>query len=732
MAPAGHSEGQEELIAPRSLPGIPFGRGLRLVESGGKRAVLVGNIALHFWDVGDEAAERVVIISLLGAGQATQVELGSLLGYHRNTIGRLAERVEREGVAGVIRAKPGPKGPHKVTTAVLAVVDEGIATGLGCTRLRRLVKERTGVSLSAMHVRRLMIQRTGSPPAGEQIVIELAAETPAEPEEGAEVSEGESAEEPVVEATDEEASVEEPAAEPPVVLPERTRGGHMGASLCFPALHALGLLEAARDCFRLPNSELFGVRAVTLTLFFMALLQTTTVEAARFLRRWELGALIGTTRAPVVRTLRRKLAVLVSQGQALEFGRQLARRWVEQAMIATAYLYIDGHMKAYTGKRKLEEIWNSQRRMPLPGFVTYFVGDQRGRPLLFVAEEAGRSLVQAMPRIVAEIRRAAGDRRFTIVFDRGGYDGKLFEWLAGEGVDFITYQTGEPNLPRERFARRRARFGGRRVHLRIAEDIVTIAGTGPWRRIVVLRPDGYQLPILTSLGSGVPAALIACYMLARWRQENFFRYMRHRMSLDQLVSYSFEEADGALLVPNPRRRQLDDHVKELRRALAEVHAELGMAVRLGDRRSRDELRAEAHEIELGIEEVVARRKTTPKQVTLASVGGRQVPRLEQKAIVDRIKLTAYNAEEWLLERLLVHYPHPHDARALLRSFFELPGEMRASRHGVQIAIDPPDNPLHRRALHGLCHDLNQLGVLYPGTDLPIAYQVEMHQSEAAA
>ena len=622
MAPAGHSEGQEELIAARSLPGIPFGRGLRLVESSGKRAVLVGNIALHLWDVGDEAAERVVIISLLGAGQATQVELGSLLGYHRNTIGRLAERVEREGVAGVIRAKPGPKGPHKVTAAVLAVVDEGVAAGLGCTRLRRLVKERTGVSLSAMHVRRLVIQRTGSQPAGEQIVIELAAEASVEPEQGAEVGEGAGAEDRVIEATDEEASVEEPAAEPPVVLPERTRGGHMGASLCFPALHALGLLEAARDCFRLPNSELFGVRAVTLTLFFMALLQTTTVEAARFLRRWELGALIGTTRAPVVRTLRRKLAVLVSQGQALEFGRQLARRWVEQAMIATAYLYIDGHMKVYTGKRKLEEIWNSQRRMPLPGFATYFVGDQRGRPLLVVAEQAGRSLVQAMPRIVAEIRRAVGDRRFVIVFDRGGYDHKLFEWLTGEGVDFITYQIGEPRLPRERFVRRRARFGGRRVWLRIAEDTVSINGSGPWRRIVVLRPDGYQLPILTSLGPAVPAALIACSMLARWRQENFFKYMRQRMSLDQLVSYSFQEADGTQLVPNPHRRQLDDLLKELRRHLADIHAELGLAVRHGDQGSRDALWAEAREFEAEIQDLVARRKSVPKQVTLASLGGR--------------------------------------------------------------------------------------------------------------
>jgi transposase len=715
MEPTAGEVGTQGTIIPlRPLPGVPFGRGLRFIESGGQRAILAGAVALHVWDAVDNVAERVVIISLLRAKQTTQVELGPLLGYHRSTIGRLVERVEQDGTAGLIQSKPGPKSPHKVTAEVMAVLDEGAAAGLGCVRLRRLVEERVGVSLSKGHVCRLMAQRASvqPQPAGNEIVeqIELAVEPPTE----------------VVEAGD---GLRDDA---PVVLPERSRGSRMGAALCYPALEALGLLEAAGGCFRLPNSELFGVRAVTLTLFFMALLQTTTVEAARFLRRWEFGALIGTGRAPVVRTLRRKLANLVGQGQALEFGRQLARRWVEQATIATAYLYIDGHMKVYTGKRKLEEIWNSQRRMPLPGFVTYFVGDQRGRPLLFVAEQAGRSLVQAMPRIVAEIRRAVGDRRFTVVFDRGGYDSKLFDWLAGEGVDFITYQIGEPNLPRERFARRRARFGGRRVHLRIAEDTVTINGSGPWRRIVVLRPDGYQLPILTSLSPAVPAALIACSMLARWRQENFFRYMRQRMSLDQLVSYSFQEVDGELLVPNPERRRLDDLIKELRRHLAEVHAELGLAVRLGDHHSRQALQAEAREFEAEIEEHVARRKTIPKQVTLASLGERQEPRLEQKAIVDRIKLTAYNAEEWLLERLLLHYPHPHDVRALLRSFFELPGEMRASHRGVQVVIDPPDNPLHRRALRGLCADLSQFAARYPGTHLSVTYEVQMHHSEAAA
>jgi hypothetical protein len=97
-------EAEATIVPLRPLPGIPFGRGLRLVESGCQRAVVAGAAVLHVWDAEDEAAERVVIVSLIRAKQATQVELGPLLGYHRNTVGRLVERAEQKGMAAVIRA----------------------------------------------------------------------------------------------------------------------------------------------------------------------------------------------------------------------------------------------------------------------------------------------------------------------------------------------------------------------------------------------------------------------------------------------------------------------------------------------------------------------------------------------------------------------------------------------------------------------------------------------------
>ena len=493
--------------------------------------------------------------------------------------------------------------------------------------------------------------------------------------------------------------------------------------------------------FRLPRSERFGVRAATVTLFFLTLLGKGTVESAKHLRRAAFGAVVGSGRAPAVKTLRRKLAELVTQHRAAEFGTLLARRWVEAGIVATAYLYVDGHMKAYTGKHRLQEVWNSQRRMPLPGVHTYHVADGQGRPLLFLTEPLSTNLAKAMPRIIEAIREVVDERPFTVIFDRGGYDGKLFGWLADEHIGFITYQRGNPNLPDDAFKRRECRFEGRRVRFWIAEDEATVGGGGPWRRIVVRTADGHQTPILTNLGPEVSAARIACLMFARWRQENLFKYMGAHHGLDQLVSYGAEAVDADTRIPNPERKRLDRQIAARRKELAALKAELGDALldepktgsrtahglKIAQRGAVRRLRA----LEDEIAGLVATRKPLPKQVTVTEAGAaREVMRLEHKAIVDRIKISAYNAEEWLLDRLTRHYPNPNDVRDLLRSFAQLSGEIDTTDHGVVVTLDPPDTPIHRRALRRLVDDLNSIRATYPGTDLAVTYQVAVHHSEA--
>jgi hypothetical protein len=60
------------------------------------------------------------------------------------------------------------------------------------------------------------------------------------------------------------------------------------------------------------------------------------------------------------------------------------------------------------------------------------------------------------------------------------------------------------------------------------------------------------------------------------------------------------------------------------------------------------------------------------------------------------------------------------------------GEIDTTEQGVTVTLDPPDTPIHRRALRGLVDDLNTIGTTFPGTDVPVTYKVAMHHSELAA
>jgi hypothetical protein len=109
----------------------------------------------------------------------------------------------------------------------------------------------------------------------------------------------------------------------------------------------------------------------------------------------------------------------------------------------------------------------------------------------------------------------------------------------------------------------------------------------------------------------------------------------------------------------------------------------------------------------------------------------QTPQLESKLIADVVKVAAYNAQSWLADRLAHHYVNANDLHDLLRSFAELSGTLiRQADGGLRICLQPPDIPLHQRALAGLCAELNLGRPVFPGTDIAVHY--ELAESQPAA
>ena len=81
-------------------------------------------------------------------------------------------------------------------------------------------------------------------------------------------------------------------------------------------------------------------------------------------------------------------------------------------------------------------------RLSMPATSDYWVNDDAGDPLFVVTAQANAGLVKMLPALLEEVRVLVGERRVTVVFDRGGYSPKLFQQILDANFDLLTYRKG--------------------------------------------------------------------------------------------------------------------------------------------------------------------------------------------------------------------------------------------------------------------------------------------------
>ncbi len=81
---------------------------LTVDEAGG--AVWLWGTLWWSWQAGDEAGRRLAAVQLAKAKVATRRDIAAAFGTSRETLWRWEQTYKERGVAGLVPAKPGPKG----------------------------------------------------------------------------------------------------------------------------------------------------------------------------------------------------------------------------------------------------------------------------------------------------------------------------------------------------------------------------------------------------------------------------------------------------------------------------------------------------------------------------------------------------------------------------------------------------------------------------------------------
>lgn len=737
------------------VPGgaIAIGPSAGLVEGPDGGVVFVFGLATFAFGAGDQAGRRMAAVQLVATKIAPAEEVASAFGINPSTLWRWVGSFNSDGVVGLIRSPPGPKRPSKLTEAMTARIVELKTTGMTLLEIAAEVKVSTAtvrVALGRVAPRRPSRDEadTNEPDVAEPGASELVVLAP-----------------PLARTADRRAARFGELDEAPVVITEGAHLPLLGLLLGLPALEMTGLLDVAAEVFGPMAPGFYGLRATLMTGVFMALLREPRAEGATRLSPGDLGRLLGLDRAPEVKTLRRKLAELARAGLGAQLQAGLGRHHAVSRPEAIGFLYIDGHVRVYTGTRQLPKTHIARMRIAGPATEETWVGDAEGDPVMVLTAAPSQSLAAELSRLLPELRALVGpDRRTTVTFDRGGYSPAVFAEVIAAGFDVLTYFKGTwARSDIDAFTTTDYTAPDGTIHTyELAERPIEMvvpakpgAGTNSTTttaeatastivlRLIVRRsPDGHQTPVLTSR-SDLSAAEIAYRMANRWRQENYFKYAREHFALDALDSYADHADDMGRLVPNPAKARAVDAVVAARKDLAGANAGLADALDVASAKAgragsggkaivapeagRGLARAKAD-----LAEAKTASAATASHLPLSAVRpGSRLLETERKLVTHAIRMSAYNAESALARLLRPHYARGDDeGRALLREAFTLPGDLQIIGDTLHVRLDPASAPRRSKALAALCAELTETETRYPGTNLTLAYSVKGHPTDA--
>ena len=116
---------------------------------------------------------------------------------------------------------------------------------------------------------------------------------------------------------------------------------------------------------------------------------------------------------------------------------------------------------------------------------------------------------------------------------------------------------------------------------------------------------------------------------------------------------------------------------------------------------------------------------------MRSASPRSTPRHPHRRVQHRaIRIAAFNIVQSLAHAILTGtgYTRADDeAHTLIRTALAGSGDIIPDHDTLHIRLDPLPAPRHTTAIDELCHALNDINTVYPGTSLTLRYSIKSHR-----
>jgi len=529
-----------------------------------------------------------------------------------------------------------------------------------------------------------------------------------------------------------------------------------------------GVLEGYKD-----SQATYDIRTFMIMIIQMVQFDIVNIERVKRIARREFGLLLGVGSSPSLKTMRRKLSQAVEQIDMEKISIKLAQNYLSNLSSGTDVFYVDDHLETYSGKNKVLLGFSHVYDRMMEGIQHTFVHDRWGNPICFELRDNFNNFREYLPVMVKRVKSIyKGRRKPTFVFDRFGYDKKLFAQFDKDlGAYYIVWTKGdktdyEKELIKfdevEFYFRRNTPEKPRKVTIEIAE-LPRKRGEGRQRKILLRRKSSrrikekkrYMYSSLVTNDMRRPKEEIVEHLIYRWREECDFKVEVNEFGVDQITSYMMEDyredifsQDKLLssdfrkekMMQNPMSKPLRWKKGKIKKEIAVIDQQLGKWA-FTQTKNRERSISKAAELKRNkaalvrrehlnrqLEEIVNKIASLPKRVNRLECliySKFKTFNFSNKLIMDTLKVCGRNVRKMALEVFDHHYQNYRDQLDFLRRIIKNGGHIKLNRRGMVIVeMLPFDTEAENTILANFLEEINSAKPrMFGDNPLPIRFKV---------
>ena len=528
-----------------------------------------------------------------------------------------------------------------------------------------------------------------------------------------------------------------------------------------------GILEKYKDL-----KQAYDLKTFMIMIMQMVQFNIINIERVKRIAKSQFGILMGVNRSPGIKTARRKLSSAIETLDTEKISTALAKNYLSNLSCGTDIFYIDDHLDTYSGKVKVLTGFSHIYDRMMEGAQHTFVHDRWGNPICFLLRDNFNNFKELLPVMVKKIKNIYRTKaKLTFVFDRAGYDRKLFSafsrslrsyYIVWSKADKVDYSKEDLKFSETTIKfKRNTKDKPGEVTLGIAE--VSRTKKDRQRKIVIRRKTkrriakyrDYMYSSLVTNDMGRPAKEVVEAIIYRWREECDFKVEVGQFGIDQITSYSMEDykkdiflKDDLLppdlrqdkMMANPMLRPLRYRKGKIKREISKIDEKIGRwtfiqtkkrertIARIAElKRNRTSL-AKRENLAEQLKEVEAKMASLPKYINRLDYliyGKFKTFNFSKKLIVDTLKVCARNARKMALEVLDHHYHNYRDQLDFLRRIIENGGYIKLNgKDMVTVEIVPFNTKAENAVLTSFLKEINLMKPkMFGDNPYPIKFKV---------